>query len=151
MSQGMNRENKSLRCQRHRKRSQRRKIFCPDHGCYLHSVSPKRRLFADRPEQLRQKGISRKHAMMLVARQTAVLLEDEWLEAFWCDQCQDTKWYHVCREDQRVYRVKLASLALWQRVQGVVHPAGNPSVSEFTRRNARMLGDYGLRQFNFVR
>ncbi|MGB3637280.1 MAG: hypothetical protein WBA39_06815, partial [Rivularia sp. (in: cyanobacteria)] len=72
------------RCDRNRKRSKRRAIYCPVHGCYLHSVSQKYRLFASHPGQLQQKGIGRLHAKILIASQTAVLLEDEWLEAFWC-------------------------------------------------------------------
>lgn len=125
------------RCDRNRKRSKRRAIFCPTHGCYLDSASEKYPLYADRPGQLQQKGISRKDALMLIASQTAIPLTGEWLEAFWCKHCQDIKWYHVKKCD-RAYEVTLAPPELWQQAMGVV-PLGNPSVSEYTLRNAKML------------
>jgi hypothetical protein len=82
-----------MRCDRNRKRSKRRAIYCPIHGRYLNSVSQKYYLYADRPGQLQQRGIRRLKALMLVAKHTAVPLKDEWLEAFWCEDCQQTKWY----------------------------------------------------------
>ena len=134
------------RCDRNRKRSKRRAIHCPIHGCYLHSVSQKYRLFASSPRQLQQKGIGRHNAKILIASQTAVILENEWLEAFWCDECQQTKWYRVEKLDkssgqnnQRAsYSISLAPTQLWEQAVGVDESRGNPSVSEFTRRHARM-------------
>lgn len=135
------------RCDRNRKRSKRRAIYCPIHGCYLHSVSQKYRLFASHPRQLQQKGIGRQNAKILIASQTAVLLEDEWLEAFWCDECQQTKWYRVEKlgknSDQNIgrtsYSISLAPSQLWEQAVGVDETRGNPSVGEFTRRHARMV------------
>ncbi|MGI0484490.1 hypothetical protein ACN4EK_03575 [Pantanalinema rosaneae CENA516] len=126
------------RRKRNRKRSKRRGIYCPIHACYLDSVSPKYPLFADQPGQLQQRGISRKNAQLLIADQTAVPLQGEWLEAFWCESCQRTKWYRV-RKLESSYDVSLAPPELWRSVSGVIDPYGNPSVSEFTRRQARML------------
>jgi hypothetical protein len=142
------------RCDRNRKRSKRRAIYCPIHGCYLHSVSQKYPLFADSAGQLQQRGISRQKALTLIATKTAVALEGEWLEAFWCDHCQETKWYHV-RQDRnkdrlqkvRTYNISVASSNLWQQAMGVIDPAGNPSVGEFTRRNARMVNYGGSKDF----
>ena len=138
------------RCDRNRKRSKRRSIYCPTHNCYLDSVSPKRPLFADRPGQLQQRGVSRKNALMLVASQTAVPLTGVWLEAFWCNHCQETKWYHVRKKGDRGYEVSVAPVELWQQAEGVINPHGNPSVSEFTRRHARVTGYNGLKDFRFV-
>ena len=134
------------RCDRNRKRSKRRAIYCPIHGCYLDSVSQKYRLYADRAGQLQQRGIGRKNALILVANKTAVPLEGEWLEAFWCDQCQQTKWYHV-RKNDRTYEVSLAPQELWEQATGVILPDGNPSVGEFTRRQSRMLRYQGIKDF----
>jgi hypothetical protein len=39
---------------------------------------------------------------------------------------------------------------LWQQVSGVIHPQGNPSVGEFTRRQSRMVGFQGVKEFSFV-
>ena len=141
----------SLRRNRNRKRSKRRGIYCPEHGCYLDSVSPKRTLYADKPEYLRQKGVSRKNALMLIAQETAIALDGEWLEAFWCKYCQETKWYHVRRDSSGAYSLSVASRELWQQVQGVIHPHGNPSVGEFTRRSACMAGYQGMNQFYFIK
>ncbi|MDV3351392.1 hypothetical protein QGP82_22000 [Leptothoe sp. LEGE 181152] len=141
----------NLRRHRNRKRSKRREIYCPEHGCYLDSVSPKRTLYADKPEHLRQKGVSRKNALMLIAQETTVALEGEWLEAFWCECCQETKWYHVFRESSGAYSLSVAPRELWQQAQGVIHPYGNPSVGEFTRRSACMVGYQGMKQFQFIK
>ena len=124
------------RCDRNRKRSNRRAIYCPVHGCYLHSVSQKHSLYADRVEHLQQRGIARRYALLAVATQTTVAIDGEWLEAFWCDECQTTEWYHVRKRD-RVYELSIAPPELWQQAIGVVHPTGNPSVGEFTRNQAR--------------
>lgn len=131
---------------RKRKRSKRRAIYCPVHGCYLDSVSPKYRLFADTVGQLQTRGIGRQNALILLANQTAVSLEGEWLEALWCAQCQETKWYHIKKIVSNVaskqvctYDVSVAPLELWQQAIGVIYPDRNPSVGEFTSREARML------------
>lgn len=65
-----------------------------------------------------------------------VHLTGEWLEAFWCDRCQKTQWYHVQKPDNSTYRVSVAPPRIWQQAVGVVHTEGNPTVSEFTQRNA---------------
>ena len=135
------------RCNRNRNRSQKRAIYCPIHGCYLHSVSQKYPLFADRAGQLQERGMNRRSAMMLVKSKTAVSLTGEWLEAFWCDECQETKWYHVRKVEERRYMVSVAPRELWLQVDGVVYPGGNPSVGEFTLRSARGVGsvkDFGV-------
>lgn len=138
------------RCDRNRKRSKRRAIYCPVHGCYLDSMSRKYQLFAERPEQLRQRGMSRRHALMLVADQTTVPINGEWLEAFWCPECQQTKWYHVCKSSERTYELRTAPQELWQQVSGVIDAVGNPSVGEFTRRHSRLVGYNNIKDFKFV-
>lgn len=135
------------RCARNRKRSKRRAIYCPEHGCYLDSVSQKYRLYTESAETLRARGMNRLSALMLVASQTAVLLEGEWLEAFWCDQCQETRWYHVRKTSDREYQIQPAPRELWSQASGVIHPEGNPSVGEFTRRQSRSrssVRDFGV-------
>ncbi|MBW4686033.1 MAG: hypothetical protein KME40_13260 [Komarekiella atlantica HA4396-MV6] len=138
------------RCDRNRKRSKRRDIYCPYHGCYIDSVSQKYQLFANQPRQLQQRGISRRNALILVANQSSVPLEGEWLEAFWCDECQQTRWYHVHRCDEHTYKLSLAPRELWQQVTGVINPEGNPSVGEFTRRQARVIGYKSIKDFHLL-
>ncbi|MBE9209035.1 hypothetical protein IQ244_21340 [Nostoc sp. LEGE 06077] len=138
------------RCDRNRKRSKRRAIYCPVHSCYMDSVSQKYQIFAERAGQLQQRGVSRRNALMLIASHTTVTIEGEWLEAFWCEECQQTKWYHVQKSGDRTYNLSLAPHELWQQVTGVINPSGNPSVGEFTRRQSRLVGYQGMKDFQFV-
>jgi hypothetical protein len=138
------------RCDRNRKRSKRRSIYCPIHGCHLHSVSQKHPLYADRAEQLQERGIARKYALLAVATRTTVTLTGEWLEAFWCDECHSTEWYYVRRLEGNRYEVSLAPPELWQQAIGVIHPQGNPSVSEFTRKIARQTKYQGVKDFSCI-
>lgn len=137
------------RCDRNRKRSKRRAIYCLVHGCYIESMSQKYPLFAEKAGQLQQRGINRRDALLLVAAKTAVPLEGEWLEAFWCQECQATTWYHV-RKQESGYELSVAPTELWQQATGVTHPGGNPTVGEFTRRHARMLNYQGIKDFRFI-
>ncbi|WP_414568899.1 hypothetical protein [Nostoc sp. CCY 9925] len=139
-------QNKCNQSNQNRKRSKRRAIYCPIHGCYLDSVSQKYKLYADRAGQLQQRGIGRQNALILVATKTAIPLEGEWLEEFWCNLCQQTKWYHVKKCD-RTYEVAIAPSELWQQASGVIHPEGNPSVGEFTKRQARIAGSSSTKDF----
>lgn len=136
---------------RNRNRSKRRAIHCPLHGCYLDSVSQKYPLFASKAEHLQQRGMGRKQALMLVANREAVAIAGEWLEAFWCDRCQKSGWYHVRKQDERnQYQVSPAPEHLWRQATGVISPQGNPSVSEFTRRQARATRFNGIQDFRRI-
>jgi len=144
------------RCDRNRKRSKRRAIYCPIHGCYLDSVSQKYSLFANRTAPLQPGSLSRHNVLILVETETVVHLESAWLEAFWCDRCQETKWYHVqksvskgTQENVCTYQVSLAPRKIWQQAVGVIHPDGNPSIGEFTRRHAKRLDYEGCKDFRF--
>lgn len=134
------------RCDRNRKRSKRRAIYCPVHNCYMDSMSQKYNLFAEEAGQLQQRGLRKREALMLVAAKTAVPLEGEWLEAFWCEHCQETKWYHV-RKHESVYEISLAPSELWQQATGVINPHRNPSVGEFTFRQAQVVGGNNIKDF----
>jgi hypothetical protein len=137
------------RCDRNRKRSKRRAIYCPVHSCYMDSMSQKYGLFAERAGQLQQRGVKRREALMLVAAKTAVPLQGEWLEGFWCEECQQTKWYHVCKRDSS-YELSLAPPELWQQATGVNNPHQNPSVGEFTSRQSRIMDYRSILDFRFI-
>jgi hypothetical protein len=139
------------KCVKNRKRSKRRSIYCPHHGCYLDSVSKKYQLFADRPEQLQLRGVKQSAAKAVISLYTTVSMTGEWLEAFWCDQCQQRQWYHVRKTANNDYSVSLAPDELWQSVAGVIHPNGNPSVGEFTRREAKVVRYQGMKAFSTIR
>ena len=117
-------------------RSKKRRIFCPLHDCHLDSLSQKHPLYADQIEQLHDRGVSRKLSRMLLSTHTTVALTGEWLEEFWCAECQCRNWYHVHLQNN-VYKVELAPQKLWQYAAGVSDPIGNSSVGEFTRNSAK--------------
>jgi hypothetical protein len=125
---------------RNRKRSKRRQIRCPKHHTCLDSLSPKYKIYVEEIKDLRQRGVSRKSALMLLANQKVVSLSDEWIECFWCSECQEHQWYYVKEPVPRQYELKLVDQNQWKQVQGVIYPHGNPSVSEFTRRSASKAG-----------
>ena len=140
---------------RNRSRSQRRAIFCPIHGCYIDSVSQKYSLFADHVQQLQDRGISKRHASLLLSDRTTISLTGEWVESFWCDHCQKTEWYHVKRstvlgKSQSQYDVLPVSPEVWQHMSGVMDVHGNPSVSAFTLRHSRMMQSSSIKDFAFV-
>jgi hypothetical protein len=135
---------------RHRSRSKRRGIYCPDHGTYLDSVSQKYPLHTTRPEHLQQRGLSRLRSLTVIAGYGTVPLTGEWLEAFWCDQCQETRWYHICKTNANDYTVTVAPTTLWMQASGVILPTGNPSVGEFTRRQARHTQFQGIKDFRRI-
>jgi hypothetical protein len=136
---------------RNRKRSKRRGIFCPIHGNYMDSMSQKYPMHAETVGHLQDRGVGRRTALLLMATHTTLPLTGEWLEAFWCEHCQQTAWYYVKRLETSAYEVQLAPAELWQQVGGVSHPQGNPSVGEFTRRAARMAHHHGVKQYQFVK
>lgn len=135
---------------RNRNRSKRRSIFCPHHRVYIDSVSQKYPLFATKPEQLQQSGLSRRTALTLVASFGTVPLKGEWLEAFWCSDCQATEWYHVHKTGANQYSLSTVPEALWLQAAGVILPTGNPTVGEFTRRVARQTSYSGIKDFGRI-
>lgn len=139
-----------IRKQRNRKRSKRRAIYCPIHGCYLDSVSQKHRLYADKAEHLQKRGMRRQPSLRVMANYTTVPLENEWLEAFWCKECQQNEWYWVAKSSHNTYSLNRIPGDLWQQAQGVILVNGNPTVSEFTRRQSRRMNYYGTKDFVMV-
>jgi hypothetical protein len=142
------------RAKRNRNRSKRRQILCPAHGCHMDSVSPKHSIFGSQVEHLQQAGFGRRLATMLMAQHTTIAIPGEWLEKFWCAECEQAQWYRVKRYHRpdgggaAQYHLELAPKELWQRVSGVHDPAGNPSVGEFTRKQAKAMKM--VRDFNFM-
>ena len=135
-----------------RSRPSRRRIHCPLHPeTRLLSVSAKLSLFTTELGDLIVRGHGRATAanLMLAYRQV-VPLHNEWLEGFWCDDCQQTRWWHVQRHDRVRHTLRPVAPGLWQQAAGVIHPRGNPTVSDFSRRAARANGIHGLKQFGTI-
>lgn len=134
---------------RNRNRSKRRAIYCPQHHNYLDSVSQKYALYASKPEHLQQRGFGRRRALTVIGGYGTVPLSGEWLEAFWCELCQETRWYHVCKTETG-YSLNPAPDHLWLQATGVAFPSGNPTVGEFTRRQARPIRFSGIQDFQQI-
>jgi hypothetical protein len=143
-------EDRQLRSQRKRSRSKPRSLVCPLHSTRLESASQKHYLYLDQAGQLQVRGMGKHTAMMVLAVHGQVPLRNEWLECFWCADCQQRRWYHVIRDENRSYDLRLAPERLWQQVSGVIDPQGNPTVSQFTREVARATGVHGLKTYRFL-
>lgn len=135
------------RCDRNRKRSKRRAIYCPIHNCYLDSVSQKFSIYSNQTSHLKQHGMGKQAARRILEKHSEVVLQNHWLEAFWCEECQDVQWYYIYKNDCD-YKVSIPPNDLWERVVGVNDPRGNPSVGEFTLRHSRAPGHL-IKQFGY--
>jgi len=121
-----------------RRRPKRRDLRCPAHPeevilgngkkYYLHLLSP---------EQLKQRGMSDKKARLVIAAYPVFVLSNEWLESLYCAQCGMSRWCHVKRNENKDYTVQWAERELWEQVAHVDPVDANPTVSQFTRREAR--------------
>lgn len=96
------------------------------------------------------RGMSRRVSVMVMADFTTVPLTGEWLECFWCEECQQNEWYWVAQGEDRSYAVSRVPEDLWQQAQNVILPNGNPTVSEFTRKQAKRANYYGVKDFSAV-
>lgn len=137
---------------RPRRRASRRELHCPLHPEQkLFSVSAKHHLYVTDVGQLMLRGLSKRRADELLAAYRRVLpLTDEWIEAFWCDACACTSWWHVKRHDRHDYSLSKVPRELWEQATGVIRVEGNPTVSQFSRRQARAGGVHGMRQYRFL-
>ena len=100
---------KQKRSTRNRKRSKRRAIFCPVHSSYLESRSPKYKLSSC------QEGHDAGRMDSVDDGEMPPFLY-EWIEAFWCPECQVEGWYYVKENPPRCYAVKQVSAELCQQL-----------------------------------
>merc|ERR1712185_281753 len=70
-------------------------------------------------------------------RYPVLVLSNEWLEELFCPKCGSSRWCHVIKHDKISHTVRWAPRDLWEQVAHVDPTAANPTVSEYTRRNAR--------------
>lgn len=134
------------------RRPARRELFCPHHPEQrLFSVSAKHHIYLTEAGPLMLRGLSKRKAdEVLAAYRKVIPLDDEWLERFWCEDCLASQWWHVRRLDRLKYVLSPVPMELWEQATGVVRPEGNPTVSQYTRRQARATGVTGMRQFRFM-
>ena len=86
-----------------------------------------------------------------MANHATVALTGEWLESFWCEECQQNEWYWVVRSPEGRYTLKTVPADLWERSQGGILTEGNPTVSQFTRRHSRQPSYRGMKDFSAIR
>ena len=84
--------------------------------------------------------MSDKRARLVIQAYPVLVLSNEWLEELFCLQCGSSRWCHVVRHDRVVHTVRWAPRELWEQVAHVDPLVPNPSVGEFTRRQARAGG-----------
>ena len=123
---------------RKRQRPKRRQLLCPAHPeqkiegngkkYFLHLLSP---------EELKERGISAKRAQRIINAYPVLVLSNEWLEELFCPQCGTSRWCHVTKHDTVEHNVRWAERSLWEQVAHVDPCVANPTVSEFSRREAR--------------
>ena len=121
-----------------KRRPKGRQLFCPVHPdqqiagngkkYFLHMLSR---------EQLKARGMSDKRSQLVINAYPVLVLSNEWLEQLYCPQCGSNHWCHVIRGDKNQHQVSWAPRELWQQVAHVDPVSPNPTVSEYTLRNAR--------------
>ena len=123
---------------RRNRRPKKRELFCPAHPEQLIQGNGKKYyLHLLQPEQLEQRGISAKKAQLIINAYPVLVLSNEWLEELFCPECGTSRWCHVIKHDRIEHTVRWAPRELWEQVAHVDPSVANPTVSEYTRREAR--------------
>ena len=125
---------------RKRKRNYRRNISCPINDCHIQSTGEKYRLttlYEDIPTFTQQER-SRDNIIYLTAAKIPCYLEDEWLECFWCSECNKNNFYHVKKWRNGSYQaLPPIATSAWNRAVGVAYPEGIPGISQYSQRFAK--------------
>jgi hypothetical protein len=77
-----------------------------------------------------------KTAMLVIQAHPVLVLSNEWLEELFCATC-GSPWCHVTRHKRMAHTVRWAQRELWEQAAHVDPIVANPTVREFTRRQAR--------------
>lgn len=121
-----------------RRRPRGRELFCPAHPEQrIEGNGKKYFIHLLTPEQLKERGMSEKKARLIINAYPVLVLSNEWLEELFCPKCGLGRWCHVVKHDKVQHSVRWASRDLWEQVARVDPVVANPSVSEYTRREAR--------------
>jgi hypothetical protein len=122
------------------RRPQRRQLFCPAHPEQrIEGNGKKYFLHLLTAEQLQARGMPDKKARLVIQAYPVLVLSNEWLEELFCPACGTSSWCHVTRLDRVEHTVRWAPRALWEQVAHVDPVVANPSVSEYSRREASRL------------
>ena len=88
-------------------------------------------------EALKQRGMASKTARLVINAYPVFVLSNEWLEELYCEQCGSSHWCHIIKHSPDQYTVRWAPQHLWEQVAHVDPSVANPTVSEYTRKQAR--------------
>lgn len=120
------------------RRSKKRQLYCPAHPeQQIEGNGKKYYLHLLQQEQLQERGISAKKAQLIINAYPVLVLSNEWLEELFCPVCGTSRWCHVIKHNRVIHSVRWAPRELWQQVAHVDPAFANPTVSAFTRREAR--------------
>ena len=108
---------------RRSRRPQRRELCCPAHPEQRIEANGKKYfLHLVTSQQIKARGMADKKAKLVIQAYPVLVLSNEWLEELFCPSCGTRRWCHVTKHDRVAH----------------VDPVGaNPTVSEYTRREAR--------------
>ena len=125
---------------RRSRRPQRRQLCCPAHPEQrIEGNGRKYFLHLLTSEQLKARGMADKKAKLVIQAYPVLVLTNEWLEELFCPACGSSRWCHITKHDRVEHTVRWAPRELWEQVAHVDPVVANPTVSEFTRREARRL------------
>lgn len=125
---------------RTRQRPKRRRLCCPAHPDQIISGNGKKHfIHLLSSEDLKVRGMSDKKARLVIQSYPVLVLSNEWLEEMFCPQCGQNRWCYLIRNPAGSLVIRWADRELWQQVAHVDPLVPNPSVGEFTRRQARRL------------
>jgi hypothetical protein len=120
------------------KRKKRRLLLCPAHPDQrLAGGGRKYYLHLEKAEDLVQRGMNAQKAKRVINAYPVLTLSHEWLEELFCPLCGSSRWCHVTQLNPIDHTVTWAPKSLWQIVAHVDGVTRNPSVSEYTHRQAR--------------
>ena len=120
------------------RRPQRRQLRCPAHPEQrIEGNGRKYFLHLLTPEQLQARGFPSKTAKLVINAYPVLVLSNEWLEELFCPACGTSRWCHVIKQDRVKYTVRWAPRDLWEQVANVDPVGANPTVSQYSRREAR--------------
>ena len=123
---------------RSKRRSRRRELRCPAHADVKLSGNGKKYfLHLLSAEQLQARGMKASKARLVIQAYPVLVLSNEWLEELFCPACGCNRWCHVIQHDRVEHTVRWAPRELWDQVAHVDPLSSNPTVSEYSRREAR--------------
>ena len=127
---------------RRRRASIGRQLACPKHPDQsLLGNGRKYFLHLLTPEELVARGMAAGKAKLVINAYPVLVLSSEWLEELYCASCGQKHWYHLTKAPDGAISLRLAPRDLWRQVAHVDPIVPNPTVGEFTRREARRHRD----------